>query len=253
MTTLTAVRNPTGSSEHRTVSRVMTILEIVIASEPTGLRLADLADTLDAPKSTIHGLARGLVATGHLREHQGRYFQGPAVTMLALGGQRVPATFRHALERLSETWNETAILATIAGDSVINIDVVEPNQMIRASPPLHERRPMWPGSYGKVFVAHMSPRRRDIYLRRNFPDPIHQERILQELETIRDAGVAINRGDAVPDLYGVASPIRIGSPEVTLAIGLAGPAARMKGRLDELARGVIETAQGLSRPGAEIG
>src|SRR5439155_25546022 len=69
--------------EHRTVSRVMAILEVVVASEPNGLRLADLPDMVGAPKSTIHGLARGLVATGYIREQNGRYFQGPALAMLA--------------------------------------------------------------------------------------------------------------------------------------------------------------------------
>ena len=53
------------SPEHRTVSRVMAVLEAVVASEPNGLRLADLADMLDAPKSTLHGLAKGLAATGY--------------------------------------------------------------------------------------------------------------------------------------------------------------------------------------------
>jgi DNA-binding IclR family transcriptional regulator len=236
------------SPEHRTVSRVMAILEAVIASEPTGLRLADLPDMIGAPKSTIHGLARGLVATGYLREHQGRYLPGPAVAMLAIGGGQVPVAYHHALERLSKTWNETAILATLAGESVINLEVVEPEQLIRAAPPVHERRPMWPGSYGKVFLAFMDPRRRDAYLRRKHKDPGEQARILAELETIRATGVAFNRGEISPDLYGVASPITVPGIDVTLAIGLAGPAPRMAERLDDIARSVLETASGLSNP-----
>jgi DNA-binding IclR family transcriptional regulator len=249
--TTSSRENPSaGGVEHRTVSRVMSILEVVVASEPNGLRLADLPDMLGAPKSSIHGLARGLVATGYLREHQGRYFQGPAASMLALGGQRIPATLHHALERLAKTWDETAILATLAGDSVINIDSVEAPRIIRASPPLHERRPMWPGSYGKVFLAFMSERRRDSYLRRRHKDPSERERIIAELEAVRAAGVAFNRGETMPDLYGVASPIRIGTVDVTLAVGVAGPAFRMKDHLDEIAQGVIEIARSLSNSDA---
>ena len=234
------------SPEHRTVSRVMAILEVIVASEPHGLRLADLPDMVGAPKSSIHGLVKGLVATGYLREHRGRYFQGPAVSVLALGAQQVPAAYHHALEQLSKTWNETAILATLAGDSVINIDLVESTQTIRASPPLHERRPMWPGSYGKVFLAFMDPRRREAYLRRKHTDPDEQVRIRKELETIRAMGVSFNRGETMPDLFGVASPITLAGIDVTLAIGLAGPAPRMSGRLDAMAESVLETARGLS-------
>lgn len=245
-TEATATRTP----EHRTVSRVMAILEVVIASEPNGLRLADLPDMVGAPKSTIHGLARGLVATGYVREHNGRYYQGPALAMLAVGGQHVPAAYHYALEQLSKKSGETAILATLAGESVINIDLVEPTQTIRASPPLHERRPMWPGTYGKVFLAYMEPRRLEGYLRRKHKDPEQQAHIRAELDTVRTAGVAFNRGETSPDLYGVASPIRTAGIDVTLAIGLAGPASRMAGRLDELAQSVRQAASGLSNTGA---
>lgn len=241
------------SPEHRTVSRVMAILEVVIASEPNGLRLADLPDMVGAPKSSIHGLVKGLVATGYLREHQGRYFQGPAVSVLTLGTSQIPASYHHALENLSKTWNETALLATLAGDAVINVDIVEANQLIRASPPMHERRLMWPGSYGKVFLAFMDARRRDSYLRRRHKDPGEQARILEELETVRETGVAFNRGDSNPDLYGVASPISIGGIDVTLAIGLAGPAPRMAKSLDEIAVSVRETALSLSDSAAYRG
>lgn len=235
-----------GGIEHRTVSRVMSILEVVIASEPNGLRLADMPDMLGAPKSSLHGLVRGLVATGYLRERQGRYYQGPATSMLALSGQRIPAALHHALQTLADTWHETAILATLAGESVINIDKVESSQLVRASPPLHERRPMWPGSYGKVFLAFMSDRRRDAYLRRKHKEPRAQRQILAELETIRTTGIAYNKGETVPDLYGIACPIRLGTVDVTLALGIAGPASRLENRLEEIGQGVLDVARDIS-------
>lgn len=224
----------------------MAILEVVLASEPNGLRLAELPDMVGAPKSSIHGLARGLVATGYLREYQGRYFRGPAVAMLAASGEHVPAAYHHALEELSSAWNETAILATLAGDSAINIDAVEPDQMIRASPPLHTRRPMWPGSFGKVFLAYMDPRRRDNHLNRKHKDPEERARINAELDVIRANGVAYNRGETIPDLCGVASPIVIAGIDVTLSIGLSGPIGRMEPRLEEISAAVRATAKQLS-------
>lgn len=232
--------------EHRTVSRVMAILEAVVANEEQGLRLTDLSDTLSAPKSTIHGLARGLVTTGYLRERQGRYFRGPALELLVAGKYRVPPSFHRALEQLCDQWKESAILATLAGDSVINIDVVVTDQMIRASPTLPHRRPLWPTSYGKLFLAYMDPRRRDAYLSRKFDDSRERARILKELETIRSTRVAFNRGENIPEMFGVSSPIFVGDSEVTLGIGLVGPAERMKGREDELAGGVLATARSLS-------
>lgn len=234
-------------AEHRTVSRVMAILEVVIASEPDGVRLGELSEAIGAPKSSIHGLAKGLVATGYLREEQNKYLQGPAVsTLLALGGHQVPTGYRHALEQLSRDWGETAILSMMVGDSAINVDLVEPDQVIRASPPLHQRNPLWPVSYGKCFLAYMDPKRREVYIRRLVDAGNEREVVIEELDKIRDTGVSVNRGERFPELYGVASPIVLADRDVTMAIGLAGPASRMSERIDEMAEGVRAVAQDLS-------
>lgn len=235
----------TKAPEHRTVSRVMAILELA-ASEPGGVRLADLATRMDAPKSSLHGLVRGLAATGYLREAEGRYVLGPAVLMLARSGQDVGATYRDTLAQLSAEWGETAMLATLAGDTVINIESVEPDQHIRATPQLHVRRPIWPSSSGKVFLAHMEEPRRARILQRIGKTADDRARITAVLDEVRDRGYGTSEGDVHPDLYAVASPIWTGSAEVNLAITVSGPTFRMEGRLDEIAASVRATAQRLS-------
>lgn len=246
MTTQLDDATSTRSPEHRTVSRVMSLLELVIASEPAGLRLADLAEMLGAPKSSIHGLAKGLAATGYLREHQGRYFTGPALALLSAGTGDVAATYRHALEELSGTWNETATLATLAGESVVYLAIVEPKQTIRASPPVHQRRPLWPGSSGKVFLAFMEPTKRERYINRTYKDVDERARINAELETIRARRFAFNFGEMDPALYSVSSPILVRGMETTLAIGVSGLGVRMADRMDEIADSVKRAAQNLS-------
>lgn len=240
------IRPVVRTLEHRTVSRVMAILELVAVNEPIGLRLAELCDMIGAPKSSVHGLVRGLVTTGYLRETQGRYCRGPASAMLTIGSEQIPASFRHALQELTDAWNETAFLATLAGDSVINIDLVEPHQIIRASPPMHERRPMWPSSSGKVFLAFMDARRRDNYLNRVHPDPEERASIVAELEIVRATGVGCSRGEVNPELYGISSPIMVADAGVTFTIGLAGPSTRMSRNVDAVAAAVLGTAQRLS-------
>ena len=241
-------RSAARTVEHRTVTRVMSILEHVVASEPNGLRLADLADVVGAPKSSLHGLARGLVATGYLRDEHGRYLQGAALAgLLSMGGEHVPATYHRALEELSRRWNETAVLATVAGDSVINLDAVETDSLIRAHPPLRQRRPMWPGSYGKCFLAFMDPQLRDSYLSRHHKNPQERASILAELEVVRENRVAFNPGETDPEMFGIASPILSSdSTTVTFCIGLAAPIGRMPADLSEMAASVRAAAAALS-------
>jgi DNA-binding IclR family transcriptional regulator len=241
-----AVRVP----EHRSVSRVMGILERVVAGEPSGLRLADLSDLLQAPKSTIHGLAKGLVANGYLREAGGRYYEGPALRLLLAGTSRIPPAYHRTLEQLSGRSAETAMIAMLVGDSVVNIAIVEPDQLIRASPVLNARRALWPTSYGKNFLANMDPRLRDGYLRRKHPDAKERTKILAELDEVRRVRVAFNRQENVPGLYGLSSPITANGGGVFLAIGLVGPASRMEPHERDLADDVRATAAGLSATSA---
>lgn len=234
--------------EHRTVSRVMNILELVVANEPDGLRLADLSEAVAAPKSSIHGLTRGLVATGYLREERGRYVQGTALAgLLSMGGEQLPAAYRHTLVELSQRWDETSVISTSAGDSIINLDAVEPSAVIRASPPLRARRALWPGSYGKCFLAFMSENRRSGYLDRNVKDDEERARILSELDEVRENRVAYNLGATDPQLFGLASPILSADGKtVKFAIGIAGPISRMPSDLTAMAQSVRAAAESLS-------
>src|ERR1700754_1087736 len=124
----------TPAAEHRTVARVMAILEVVVGSGSAGARLQGLPGAIQAPKSSIHGLAKGLVAEGYLREADGRYFLGPAVSaLLASGAPHVPAVYRPTLERLSKEYGETTMLGSLVGDTLVYLDAVEPaDAFIRA-------------------------------------------------------------------------------------------------------------------------
>ncbi|HEX3678627.1 MAG TPA: IclR family transcriptional regulator [Galbitalea sp.] len=236
------------TAEHRTVARVMAILELVLASGPHGMRLADLSAAIDAPKSTVHGLARGLVATGYFREERGRYFTGAAISsLIAVGPTTLPSVFHHALEELTAKWNETSMVATLVGDSLVYLDSVEPVTLIRAAPQLNKRLSIWPRSSGKCLLAFMEPKRLEAYLRRNHPAPADAERVRGELARIRETHVGMNIGETIADHIGLASPIIVGNAPVTIAIAVVGPKSRMQDHVHEIAHSIRETAESLSR------
>src|SRR5690242_15130271 len=132
-----AANGTTPTSEHRTVGRVMSILELVVASDSRGMRLGDLAAALSAPKSSLHALTKGLVANGYLREEDGRYVVGPAIpSLLAAESSSAPFAYRHILGALAGEWNETVMLSRLVGDSVVYLDAVQPDTFIRAIPDL---------------------------------------------------------------------------------------------------------------------
>lgn len=238
----------TPAAEHRTVARAMSILELVLANDSDGMRLGELSAAIGAPKSSVHGLAKGLVATGYFREANGRYFAGPAVSsLIAFGPTTLPSVYHHALEELKESWNETAMIAMLVGESVVYLDAVESDAFIRAAPRLNTRLPLWPRSSGKCFLAFMEPRRLEMYLRRHQPDRGDAERVRDELAQVRAMGVAFNIGGSVEDHVGIASPIVIPGAPATVAIAVAGPRNRMKDRVDAIAERLRVTTQTMSR------
>src|SRR6478752_3221705 len=236
-----------SAAEHRTVARVMSILECVLASEDQGIRLGDLSAALEAPKSSVHVLAKGLIAAGYLREESGgHYFPGPAVSsLIAARPTTIKAVYHHSLVELATKWDETCMLASLVGDSMVYLDSVDSEAFIRATPSLNKRLSLWPRSSGKCFLAFMEPKRLDNYLRRHHPDPTSADAVRQELAEVRKNRIGINIGQSVADHIGIAVPIVPKKLPVTLAIAIAGPKLRMRDRLEEMSESLRMTAESL--------
>jgi DNA-binding IclR family transcriptional regulator len=235
-------------AEHRTVARVMAILELVVAGDATGVRLADLSGAINAPKSSVHGLAKGLVAEGYLAEGNGRYVLGPGMSaLLASGVPNIPALYRPALEQLSERWGETAMLGSLVGDSLVYLDAAEPlGVFIRAVPQIHQRLPLWPRSAGKALLAFQGERQLEGYLRRQHLE-MQRPAIREELARVRESRVGVNFGQSGAPHIGIASPIVAANRSVSMTISIAGPESRMAPHLEEITDSVREAAASLSR------
>ncbi|MBE9375902.1 IclR family transcriptional regulator [Saccharopolyspora sp. HNM0983] len=232
------------AKQHRTVSRVTTILETV-AADPRGVRLSALAEVLDAPKTSVHGLVKGLVATGYLREQQGCYLLGPAVgALLSSPDAQLAAAAHPQMQRLRDRFDETVMLAVLVGDSVVYLDSLESGQLIRYSAPLRTRRPVYPTSTGKCLLAHQPTARRDAYLDEHV-DPADRERVRRELDEIAAEGVSRNRGETVPDVTAMAGIVL--ARRATASVAIAGPTERVSAHLDAMAGEVRETCARIAR------
>lgn len=242
---------PTTAAEHRTVSRVMGIIEAVAADEPRGLRLGELADALMAPKSSVHGLAKGLVALGYLREVDGHYLTGPALPLLLTPDtdQWRQRAITEQLTILRDKWNETAMTGILVGDSVVYVQSVESQHTLRAAVPLNTRVQLWPASSGKCLLAGMAPKRQEKYFQRIGLGEEERADAIEELVQVKDQGYALNLGGTAVGMFGVASAIILPAHPVTQTISVTGPEARLSGQLEALAADVRAAAEVISRAG----
>ncbi|HEY0812146.1 MAG TPA: IclR family transcriptional regulator C-terminal domain-containing protein [Pseudonocardia sp.] len=214
------------SREHRTVFRVATILEAVAAAGADGLTLLRIVEFLDAPKSSVHDLVRGLEAVGYLANDAGSYRIGPAPE--AFLNRRPAAMLRVArpqMEHLHARFNETVCLSELVGETSVYRLLLESTHPIRYSSALGRRNPLYPMSAGKVFLASMQPRRQQAYVRGRLAEN-DQDRVLRELVEIRSRGCSFNHEESLEGLSAIAC--LVGEVDGSKwALSIAGPSHRM--------------------------
>ena len=152
--------------KHRTIDRVTRIVEEVVYNP--GMTFADLARALDAPRSSVHGFIRGLLANGWLYEDKHRFYLGPAVYSLNIASGHIRAGLvTHAdLEQLHRKSGVTVFLGVRVGEHVIYIDEAGTDSLTGFAARSNIRRTLLATAGGKVLLASRPQAERDAYLRR---------------------------------------------------------------------------------------
>jgi DNA-binding IclR family transcriptional regulator len=232
---------------HRTVDRIAAILEAAANAPEGGVRLKTLAELLDAPKSSVHGLVKGLLAVGYLAERPDGYVLGPGLHAL-LGAVERPSiseVARPAMESLRDRFDETVMVGQLIGGHVVYIAGIESRQLIRYSPMLNQRRPVLPTSMGKIFVAELEETARRRHVESFTDNRRRRSALLAELDEIRETGVAVNRNETLPGLCGVAVGLR-SQGTLVACLSVVGPTERLAPKLKQIQRSTKLTADEIS-------
>ena len=206
------------ASGHRAANRVVDILELVSASRD-GLALHEVSAQLEAPKSSLLPLLRALTARGYLaQDRDGDYRLGLRLFELgsaASARRDLAEVARPALVELMRRTGETVFLGTLAGDgqSVVYIDKVESEQIIRYAAGVGDRRPLHATSSGKAILAFLPAEQREKIVT-SLPLVRHTERtvtsasaLAASLDDIQRTGVCVSLDEMVRGAAGVAAPI----------------------------------------------
>jgi DNA-binding IclR family transcriptional regulator len=228
-----------NDKEHRTVSRAAAILESAAAS-PDGVSLTDMTSLLQAPKSSIHGLLRGLVAVGYLIERDHRYVTAPGLPSLltAAYSPSLEELARPAMTRLRDAFDESVMLGVLAADSIVYVASLESRQLVRYSAPLHERRLLHPSSMGKLYLADLPADQLDTYMGEYRLDSKQADLLRQELGDVRKERVGYNREETFAGVTAAAAGIRDSAGVLVACMSIAGPTFRMAEKLDRTAAAV---------------
>jgi DNA-binding IclR family transcriptional regulator len=237
---------PRGPQNHRTVDRVTQILEEV--TYHPGITFAELSRALDAPKSSVHGFVRGLLAKGWVYESDKRYYLGPAIygLTLASGQMQAGSVTQADLDKLHELTGLSVFLGVLAGDHLIYVSVAGADEQSRYTASTRLRRALLDAAGGKALLAEKSDAVRDGYLRRLGPEDADKvSQFLADFRQIKETGIATNYKHGGSQLA-LATVVRNQFGEAVSEITLVGPAADAVPREAELRKILLDYAQGLT-------
>lgn len=239
----------------KTFMKGMGVLE-ALAHSGTPRGITELSAELELTKSNVHRLLQTLLMMGYVRkEAQSSRYETTLklweLGALVLGRVDVKQVAAPHLQSLAERTRETVNLSILERGEVVYVDKIDSPQPVRAHSRVGGRAPAHCSSTGKAMLAfrgaealaELSPT-----LRRMSDNKIVSRASLEhELAEIRRLGYAMNQGEMTKTVWGVAAPIFGAAGQVIAAVGVAGPAERMrKPTLVKLAPIVRETSLRIS-------
>ena len=223
---------PAGS--HQTTTRVTRILEEV-AYRP-GSSFVEITRALGAPKSSVYGFIRGLLAVDWLIEQNHRLYLGPAFYSLAIASGHIRAGLVSTAD-LDGLYRETGLTASVgvrAGDHLIYVAEASSDLIASFEARSNIRRSLLATAGGKALLAFMPEGEVEAYLRRRGPEDREDvDAFLEACPAIRETGVAVNVIDRRART-GIGMVIRDSTGRPVASVTLSGPTSQVLPRLEKL-------------------
>ncbi len=228
------------------IARVGQVLR-ALDGEAQGLSLAQLADRVGLPRSTVHRIVTALIAEGLVATASptGRVRIGPEFARLASSSQAdLWKDAEPYMRRIYDEIGETVDCSVLDGDHVRVIHGIPAQHHLRVTADIGTTFPLYCSSKGRAILAayppdvaaRMLPARLERLTEKTVTDRGDLLRILDE---VRQTGIAYNREEATPGICSAAIAIRGGSGSL-LAISVPVPVQRYWGLEDKITRVLLE-------------
>lgn len=201
------------------------------------MTLGELAKSLDMPKSSCHELLQTLIHLGYVLiiEDGSRYYPSRRLWEMAEQINQFNPVKEHiqaVLKHLRDDTGETIFIGKRQGQKVVYSEVFDGTHTIRYSAQSGDIKSIHASALGKALLGSMSKEQMQSVLnslkltRFNSNTITSKTKLKEHLEASNRQGVFVTRGEHELDVIGIAVAVIVqGYP---LAIGMAGPSARME-------------------------
>lgn len=217
--------------------RSMELLE-VLEEKNRSFSIAELAETMDLPPSTIHRILQTFCEKKYVirDERSHTYRLGPALIPLgkaAARGIRLQDAAYPALAELTRRTKEDSYLVIPVGNKGLVIEKVDGPNHLKVVEEFGYEMYLHCGAIRKVLLAYQPPAFIDEYFKtvivhdRAFPQTSPTE-LREELKKIRESGYAITHGEYVNDAVGIGAPVFNAEGDLAGSIGIIAPQVRIE-------------------------
>lgn len=238
---------------NNTLIKGLQLLELLVrGTSPLGL--SELGTELGIGKSNVHRLLQGLVELGYVSKDEGKGIYRATLKLWELGQAMdvaipIKSAAADAMARLLDRTRETVHLSVLDANEVVYLAKLDSPEPVRAYSEVGGRAPAHCVATGKALLAWLSgdavaslSRRLKQYSPNTITDP---DEFLQEMERVRGNGYAVNRGEWRNAVWGVAAPVLTRKGIAVAAIGVSGPAHRVKPQIRLFAEEVLNAIKSI--------
>lgn len=230
------------------------ILEILcfFSEEKEPASLARISAALSFPKSSCLALMETLVGEGYAYQSDGRYYltgRWAREAEIVARHDRLPLRCRATLQRLGDELGETVILAQLAQDKVVYLDVIEADHVLRFTAFVGQRKPVHASASGRALLSVL--RDEDLHRLAETLDyapytgaaPRDPQALVEAVEQGRRRGWHVNLGEHQADTISVAVPVVLDGAALALVVGA--PAGRLRDQVDQVGAALRRAASEL--------
>jgi DNA-binding IclR family transcriptional regulator len=249
----------TGGGRAKRLSSVGTAIALLkcFSAEEHELGVSELARKIGVAKSTVHRLARTLIADGMLEQNPENEKYRLGLALFGLGAlvrrrMNLSSEARQDLFALRNATGETVQLAILDGADIMFVYNLESTQAIRVNSDIGVRKPAFCTASGRAILAWQPDEALSVVLaaglaQRTQKTEVDPQRLRRVLQEVRQRGFAIEDEESEAGMRAIAAPVRGPGGVVVGSVAVAGPVQRLtKETLSRFAAQVIRTAEAIS-------
>lgn len=234
-------------TEHRPTARVLEILEL-LATNPDGLTLTEIAGAINAPKSSIFPVIHTMAQRKFIFANDNNSKYTIAITAFCVGSaytsnmnalQFIQSEMKYIVER----GGEICQLGILDRDMVLYVAKADSDEAIRLVSYVGKRLPLYCTALGKILISRKNIGEiKALYpngLKAFTKNTITDFNVLEEtLLRIRETNIAYEQEEVTEHIYCVSVPLVKGD-DIVAGLSVSIPSFRMEAQKSELIKSLL--------------